>query len=315
MSNVAAIDVQGLVKRFGALTAVNGLDLKVEQGECFGLLGPNGAGKTTTVEILEGLQRADGGDVRLLGMKWEDQEDELRERLGVQLQESQLYEKLTVEETIRLFRSFYRKPLTVQAALDAVNLNDKRAAWVGKLSGGQRQRLAVATTLVADPDIFFFDEPTTGLDPTSRRGLWDVLNAIRARGKTILLTTHYMDEAERLCDRVAIVNAGKVIALGTPGQLIASVGGEQIIEAACDPVLTEADVVGLPGLVSARLSGVELRLTVTELHTALPALLDCARQKQAKVLNLVTRHTTLEDVFLNLTGHVLSDDAAPPEAA
>jgi len=305
-----AMDVKGLIKRFGSLTAVDGLDLTVNQGECFGLLGPNGAGKTTTVEILEGLQKPDGGEVRVLGMTWEKDEGELRERLGVQLQESQLYEKLSVRETLELFRSFYKKPVTVEKTLESVALTEKADTWLGKLSGGQKQRLAVATSLVADPDIFFFDEPTTGLDPTSRRGLWDVLNAIRARGKTILLTTHYMEEAERLCDRVAIVNRGKVIALGTPAQLIAGVGGQQIIEVATDPGLEESDVSGVTGLVRARKSGVELRLTVEELHVSLPALLELIRGRGVRVVNLVTRQATLEDVFLHLTGQALSGAAA-----
>ncbi len=304
------MDVKGLIKRFGSLTAVDGLDLTVNQGECFGLLGPNGAGKTTTVEILEGLQKPDGGEVRVLGMTWEKDEGELRERLGVQLQESQLYEKLSVRETLELFRSFYKKPVTVEKTLESVALTEKADTWLGKLSGGQKQRLAVATSLVADPDIFFFDEPTTGLDPTSRRGLWDVLNAIRARGKTILLTTHYMEEAERLCDRVAIVNRGKVIALGTPAQLIAGVGGQQIIEVATDPGLEESDVSGVTGLVRARKSGVELRLTVEELHVSLPALLELIRGRGVRVVNLVTRQATLEDVFLHLTGQALSGAAA-----
>ena len=305
-ASTPAIFVQGLIKRFGELTAVNGLDLTVHQGECFGLLGPNGAGKTTTVEILEGLQRADDGKVELLGMNWSQHEDDLRERVGVQLQESQLYEKLTVKETVTLFRSFYKNPSSADAAIKAVDLDEKKDTWVGKLSGGQKQRVAVATTLVADPEIFFFDEPTTGLDPTSRRGMWDVLNAIRARGKTIVLTTHYMDEAERLCDRVAIVNRGKVIAIGTPAELIASVGGDQIIELSTEPALTPEGLKDIPGLVGTRQSGSELRLTVKELHTALPALLQHVQVSGAKVLHVLTRQATLEDVFLNLTGQHLS---------
>jgi ABC-2 type transport system ATP-binding protein len=308
----SAIHVRGLVKRFGQVTALDGLDLEVRTGECFGLLGPNGAGKTTAVEILEGLQRPDHGTVQVLGMDWIHHAQELRERVAVQLQESQLYERLSVQETLGLFRSFYRQPLSVGSAIAAVGLEEKTNTWVGRLSGGQRQRLAVATCLVADPSIFFFDEPTTGLDPTARRGLWEVLNGIRARGRTILLTTHYMDEAERLCDRVAIVNRGKVIALGSPAQLIASVGGDQVIEIATKPPLAPTDLVTVPALVDARQSANELRVTVKELHVALPALLELVRQRDARVQHLVTRHATLEDVFLNLTGSKLIDAAETP---
>ncbi len=313
----SAIVVRSLVKTFGPLRAVDGLDLEIRQGECFGLLGPNGAGKTTTIEILEGLQRADSGEVIVLGRRWDREEAELRERIGIQLQETQLYDKLSVEETLSLFRSFYERPLPIDQVIDAVGLGEKRKAWVGKLSGGQKQRLAIACSLVADPELFFFDEPTTGLDPTSRRQVWDILTAIRERGRTVVLTTHYMEEAEKLCDRVAIVDHGKVIAIGTPAALVSSIGGEQIIELATNPVVDEALLESLPGLVRVRASGASIRLTVKELHTALPALLSRLRDAGVSVTELLTRHATLEDVFLNLTGHKLSEapDAAATETA
>src|SRR5499425_788288 len=226
-----ALRCTGLVKRFADVTAVNGLDLEVFAGECFGLLGPNGAGKTTTVEILEGLTPLDQGTVELLGQHWNSSDDRaLRERIGVQLQETQLAEKVTVVETLRLFRSFYRRGHNVDEVIRTVALEEKRNARVGKLSGGQKQRLAVACALVGDPELLFLDEPTTGLDPQSRRQLWDILHAFRQRGRTILITTHYMDEAERLCDRVAIVDHGKVIALDTPAELITSLGGDHVVE-------------------------------------------------------------------------------------
>ena len=193
-----------LVKRFADVTAVNGLDLEVYAGECFGLLGPNGAGKTTTVEILEGLQPADEGTVELLGQHWNsggESDRILRERIGVQLQETQLAEKVTVLETLRLFRSFYKRGHSVDEVIQTVALEEKRNARVGKLSGGQKQRLAVACALVSDPELLFLDEPTTGLDPQARLSLWDVVDKFRAGGGTILLTTHYMEEATRLCDR------------------------------------------------------------------------------------------------------------------
>ena len=192
----------------------------VAPGECFGLLGPNGAGKTTTIEICEGLLSADSGDVQLLGLRWDQNEKELRQRLGIQLQETELAAKLTVEETVRLFRSFYSRGRSVDDVIHLVQLDEKRAARLGKLSGGQRQRVALACAIVGDPDLLFLDEPTTGLDPQSRRQLWDLITEFKARGRTIMLTTHYMDEAQILCDRVAVVDHGKVIALGTPRDLI-----------------------------------------------------------------------------------------------
>ena len=221
---VPALRCENLMKRYGDVVAVNGLSIHVDRGECFGLLGPNGAGKTTTIEILEGLLEPDAGDVEILGLHWATHERELRQRLGVQLQETQLAEKLTVAETLRLFRSFYDRGRSIDELLALVELESKRTSWVVKLSGGQKQRLSVAVGLVGDPDLLFLDEPSTGLDPQSRRQLWGILQRFRDGGGTILLTTHYMDEAEVLCDRVAVVDHGKMIALDTPKALIASLG-------------------------------------------------------------------------------------------
>ena len=219
----AALHVQGLRKSYGDVVAIADLDLEVRTGECFGLLGPNGAGKTTTIEICEGLLSPDSGSVVILGKTWESNARDLQERLGIQLQDTQLAEKLTVDETLTLFQSFYSEARNVEDVIDMVELGEKRFARVGTLSGGQKQRLAVACAMVGDPDLLFLDEPTTGLDPQSRRQLWDLISAFRAEGKTIVLTTHYMEEAERLCDRVAIVDHGRVIALGTPRELIDSI--------------------------------------------------------------------------------------------
>src|SRR5436309_342050 len=219
---IVAINCRAVTKRFGDVVAVAGLDLTVRAGECFGLLGPNGAGKTTTIEICEGLLAPDAGTVELLGMRWENDAPELRQRLGVQLQETQLSEKLTVDETVRLFRSFYRCGPSVAEVIAMVQLEEKRSSRVGGLSGGQKQRLAMACALVGDPDLLFLDEPTTGLDPQARRQLWELIERFKTEGRTIVLTTHYMDEAERLCDRVAIMDHGKVIAEGTPRELVAS---------------------------------------------------------------------------------------------
>ena len=224
-----AVRCDGLVKRYGNVVAVNGLSLHVRRGECFGLLGPNGAGKTTTIEILEGLLPADAGDVEVLGLRWASDERQLRERLGIHLQETQLSDKLTTEEMLRLFRSFYRRGRPIDELLKIVELDGKRASRVGTLSGGQKQRLSLACALAGNPDLLFLDEPTTGLDPQSRRQLWDVLERFRAGGGTVLLTTHYMDEAQTVCDRVAVVDQGKVIALGAPAELIASLGAPRTI--------------------------------------------------------------------------------------
>jgi ABC-2 type transport system ATP-binding protein len=224
-----AVRCESLRKHYGDVVAVDGLSLHVHRGECFGLLGPNGAGKTTTIEILEGLMAADAGEVEVLGRRWRSDEAELRQRLGIQLQETQLPDKLTAEETLRLFRSFYRRGPAVDELLRLVGLDGKRNSRVGRMSGGQKQRLSLACALAGDPELLFLDEPTTGLDPQSRRQLWDLLRRFRSGGGTILLTTHYMDEAEVLCDRVAVVDHGKLLALGTPQDLIASLGDPQMV--------------------------------------------------------------------------------------
>src|SRR5688500_12427350 len=225
-----ALSVRNLHKRFGDVVAVAGLDLEIGRGECFGLLGPNGAGKTTTIEICEGLTTPDSGEVEVLGRRWRTHERELRELLGIQLQDTQLAEKLTVEETLKLFRSFYERGRDVAEVLAVVQLEEKRKGRVGTLSGGQKQRLALACAIVGDPELLFLDEPTTGLDPQARRQVWELIEAFKAAGRTIVLTTHYMEEAERLADRVAIVDHGRVIALGTPRELIASLGAEHVVE-------------------------------------------------------------------------------------
>lgn len=224
-----AVSCERLRKSYGAVVAVADVTLSVKRGECFGLLGPNGAGKTTTIEILEGLLTPDAGDVDVLGLRWADHAGELRQRLGIQLQETQLADKLTVEETLRLFRSFYTRGRTIEELLHVVELEGKRASRVGKLSGGQKQRLSLACAIAGDPDLLFLDEPTTGLDPQSRRQLWTLLDQFRTRGGTVVMTTHYMDEAEYLCDRVAIVDHGRIIALDTPKALIARLGEPKII--------------------------------------------------------------------------------------
>src|SRR6202171_3221086 len=241
----AALRVTGLRKAYQDVVAVNGLDLEVRAGECFGLLGPNGAGKTTTIEICEGLTQPDSGEVEVLGLRWSADAGRLRQRLGIQLQDTQLSEKLTVRETVRLFRSFFQHGADVSTVIALVQLDEKQHARVGALSGGQKQRLALACALVGDPDLLFLDEPTTGLDPQGRRQLWELIDQFKLGGRTVLLTTHYMDEAERLCDRIAIMDHGKVIALGTPRELIASLGADHGVDFALQEGGTPDDLVDI----------------------------------------------------------------------
>jgi ABC-2 type transport system ATP-binding protein len=305
-----ALRCAGLVKRYGEVVAVNGLDLEVRIGECFGLLGPNGAGKTTTIEILEGLLAHDAGDVQVLGQRWGRNDRALRQRLGIQLQETQLAEKLTVFETLRLFRAFYEHGRDVDDVIQLVELESKRDTWVGKLSGGQRQRLAVGCALVGRPSILFLDEPTTGLDPQSRRQLWRLLEAFRGGGGTVLLTTHYMEEAEVLCDRVAVVDQGRVIALGTPRELIATLGAEHVLEVALEPPGAWprlADIRALPGVTDVRAEDGRMMISATAVHLAIPALLQQLALDATRMASLTMHNATLEDVFVRLTGRHLRD--------
>lgn len=315
-----AIRVRNLRKRYkskdGPLEAVAGIDLEIRRGECFGLLGPNGAGKTTTIEILEGLNTPTEGDVEVLGLRWESDEFALRERIGVTLQETRFPEKATTLEMARMFRSFFRRGPSPEEVLDVVELRGKANTYVENLSGGQRQRLAIALALVGDPELLFLDEPTTGLDPQSRRQLWDVIEGFKSRGRTTILTTHYMDEAERLCDRVAVIDHGRVIAEGPPARLIARLGGEHIVEFELGPPDGDGsdrpapeDFADVESVTSARRDGESYVLTVHEPHRAIPELLDRFRATGLSPTRLNTRQASLEDVFVSLTGRHLRDDA------
>jgi ABC-2 type transport system ATP-binding protein len=306
----AALRVQNLRKAYKDVVAVDGLDLDVRLGECFGLLGPNGAGKTTTIEICEGLTEPDSGDVEVLGKYWASDAARLRQQLGIQLQDTQLSEKLTVIETVRLFRSFYEQGPEAAEVIALVQLEEKQKSRVGELSGGQKQRLAMACALVGDPELLFLDEPTTGLDPQARRQLWDLVEKFKSEGRTILLTTHYMDEAEQLCDHVAIMDHGKKIALGTPRELIASIGAEHMVEFSAGSATRALDADGLQrieGVRDVRTENGNVQLQVTEMHRAVPALLEELRRQGVPLTELSTHSATLEDVFVALTGRHLRD--------
>jgi ABC-2 type transport system ATP-binding protein len=304
-----ALTLKKLQKSYGAVRAVVDLDLTISAGECFGLLGPNGAGKTTTIEICEGLLDPDGGSVEVLGMRWNTHGTDLRGQLGIQLQDTQLSEKLTVTETVRLFRSFYAKGPGVDEVLALVQLDEKRNARVGALSGGQKQRLAIALAIVGDPRLLFLDEPTTGLDPQSRRQLWDLIGRFRQEGRTILLTTHYMDEAEKLCDRIAIVDHGRVIALDSPRALIASLGAEHVVGFKLEDAaaVNEQALASLDGVTGIRRDSDSYELTSTELRRTVPALLAHVERERLRLAELRTHSATLEDVFVALTGRHLRD--------
>ena len=309
-----ALRLRGIRKAYQDVVAVDGLDLEVYPGECFGLLGPNGAGKTTTIEIGEGLTLPDAGEVEVLGETWHANGKALRQRLGISLQETQFSDKLTVTETLQLFRSFYLRPRPLGEVLDLVQLGEKRQGRVGQLSGGQKQRLALACALVADPELFFLDEPTSGLDPQSRRQLWELIEQVKRAGRTVVITTHYMDEAERLCDRVAIVDHGRIIALGTPRALISSLGAQHVIEftlaAVSEPPAdppTDSELLALDGARSLRRREESYLLESAHAHRTIPALLAFLGARGLGLEGLSTHSATLDDVFVHLTGRQLRD--------
>jgi len=304
-----AISLRGLVKRYDAVTAVDSLDLDIRTGECFGLLGPNGAGKTTTIEILIGLLEPTAGRVTVLGQEWGKDDRSLRSRIGVSLQETRFPERLTVTEVVALFASFYPRSRDVLSIIREVGLAEKAGAWTSKLSGGQRQRLALACALVGDPELLVLDEPTTGLDPQARLAFGDSILSYKDRGCTILVSTHYMEEAQRLCDRVAIIDRGQVLSVGSPGDLIATLDANLVVEvemAAGD--VEDEDVRKLAGVSSVRRENGALLVSVREPHRTVPALLDLFRIRSATLAHLTLRQATLTDVYVSLTGRKYLDE-------
>jgi len=309
MTSSVSVSVQGLIVRYGKLTAVDGLDLDVRKGECFGLLGPNGAGKTTTIEVIVGLLLPSVGEVRVLGRRWGENDEALRSRIGVALQETRFADRLTVREVVALFRSFYPKGRDPMEVVREVGLEEKCAVWTAKLSGGQRQRLALACALVGDPELLVLDEPTTGLDPQARLRMGETIRSYRDRGRTVLLTTHYMEEAQRQCDRVAVIDHGKVIALGSPAELVRSLGGDLVVEfALSEGDLSAPDLLGVAGVRGVRRSNGAFHVTASESNVTVPALLDRLRERRAVPSQMTVRQATLEDVYVSLTGRHLRDE-------
>ena len=301
------IRVHGLTKRYGDVQAVAGIDFEVAKGEIFGLLGPNGAGKTTTVEILEGLRKPDGGEVSVLGVDVTRGADALKPRIGVSLQTAALYPKLTVTELVNLFRSFYPRARSTQEIIDVMELGERRNARSEVLSGGQRQRLAVALSLINDPELVFLDEPTTGLDPAARRSLWDIVEGLKADGRSVLLTTHYMEEAEILCDRLAIMDHGRILEMGTVEELVSKHFQERTVRFDRLEGLAYDELGSLPAVSSVKEDASEILLYTLDPGRTIGALLDLADSRGLELRNLGIRRATLEDVFLDLTGRALRD--------
>jgi ABC-2 type transport system ATP-binding protein len=306
-----SVRCRSLVKRYGEKVAVDGLDLEIETGECFGLLGPNGAGKTTTVEMIEGLYRPDAGTIELFGLAWGQGHDrEIKERFGVQLQETQLADKLSVAEVLRLFRSFYRKGRAVDELIELLALQEERDRHFSRLSGGQKQRVALGCALVGDPELLFLDEPTTGLDPRARKSLWSIVERYREDGRSVFITTHYMEEAAALCDRVAVMDQGKIIALGTPRSLVDSLGIVQFVEFDLARPLDEGPLSALPSVAAVTSRGQHYRLRIDRSLAALTSVLGELERQNVQPIGLSTHQATLDDVFLHLTGRALARDHA-----
>jgi len=301
------IQVQKLVKKYGDFTAVNGLEFQVQKGEVFGLLGPNGAGKTTTLEMLVGLRKPDEGTAFVGGFDVRRELNKVKEVIGVQLQSTTLFELLTVEEILKMYASFYPKHVDITALIDDMMLTDKTKSRIKSLSGGQKQRLAIALALVHDPWILFLDEPTTGLDPQARRTLWDIILRQKERGKTVVLTTHYMDEAHVLCDRIAIMDQGNLIALDTPALLVKHLQSGNAVEFRFQNDEVQVSFETLVGVKQVGTRNDSYVLYTDDLQATLTDLIQLASEKQLQLVDLQTRTATLEDVFIHMTGRRLRE--------
>src|SRR5512140_3561477 len=306
-SGEVVIRVDGLRKYYGDVKAVDGVSFEVGKGEVFGMLGPNGAGKTTTIEVLEGLRNPDAGKVTVFGLDVTSHADSIKERIGVQLQTVSLYPRLTVKELLELFSAFYKKRVPVQKLIDSVDLGERADARSMNLSGGQQQRLSIALALVNDPELVFLDEPTTGLDPAARRSLWDLIRGLKAAGRTVLLTTHYMEEAEVLCDRLAIMDHGHILEMGTVDELISKRFKQRAVHFDSLAALSEGELRALPGVSSITHDGDETLLYTGDVATTIGALLGLTESRNLEPKDLGVRRATLEDVFLDLTGRALRD--------
>ncbi|MFQ5651973.1 MAG: ABC transporter ATP-binding protein [bacterium] len=301
------VQLKNVSKSYGDLKAVDHLSFEACRGEVFGLLGPNGAGKTTTLEMIEGLRKPDGGEIYIDGHNVQTELHKVKEVIGVQLQSTSIYNKIKIGEALKLFGGYYKKRRSPDELLELVALEDKRNTYHMKLSGGQQQRFALALALVNDPRVVFLDEPTTGLDPQARRNLWDIISRMRADDKTVILTTHYMEEAEKLCDRIAIVDHGKKIAEGTPRELVARLDFESCLEFASDGLFTDAEVEKLPAVSKVRRNGEFVELFSENPQKTLVQLIDLAKSKNRDIKDLHIRRPTLEDLFLELTGRSLRE--------
>ena len=305
--NAPAIEVSNLIKRYGEFKAVDGLSLSIGRGEIFGMLGPNGAGKSTTLETVVGLKKRDGGDIKVLGLDPQKQASDIKPRIGVQLQAAQLFSKLTVAEILKFFASFYPNPLKVDEVIEKVELEDKRKSRIGTLSGGQLQRAAVAIAMISNGDIIFLDEPTTGLDPQSRQKLWEVIVDIKKMGKTVFLTTHFMDEAQKICDRVAIVDHGKVVAEGAPQKLIETYFQEMSLELAQPALKGEKRLAELSGVTGVSEADDIITIRTKDITRTIGGLLDLTKSLKILLEDFKIRQANLEDVFLKLTGRSIRE--------
>ncbi|MEM9065981.1 MAG: ABC transporter ATP-binding protein [Planctomycetota bacterium] len=308
-----AVRATGLIKHYADVKAVDGIDLEARVGECLGVLGPNGAGKTTTIEMLEGLKTPDAGEIEVLGLTWAKDRREIQQRIGVQLQETDLQDKIKVFEILRLFGSFYPGEANIEEVLEIIGLTEKRDAFIKSLSGGQRQRVSIGCALLHSPDVLFLDEPTTGLDPQARRMVWEVVERFKAKGGTVLLTTHYMEEAERLADDLLIVDHGKVIAKGSPAEIISTLDAESFVrfmlgtEDGGDHGISDDTLLAFEGVNAVRREGTDFVLSVTDTQRVISALFDLAREHGLRIDDLRTHRPTLEDVFVHMTGKQLRD--------